>query len=125
VIYRWLADLVIVIHFAFIAFAVFGAALLLVKRVPRWFAFAHLACAAWASYVMFSGRLCPLTPLENELRRIGGEAGYSGGFIERYLLSVIYPEGLTREIQVALGAGVLVLNLLIYGVVVFRWRRGK
>jgi hypothetical protein len=120
VIYRWLADLVIVIHFAFIAFAVVGAALLLIKRVPRWFAFVHLACAAWASYVMFTGRICPLTPLENHLRSVGGEAGYSGGFIERYLLGVIYPDGLTREIQMALGVGVLVLNVLIYGYVVFR-----
>jgi hypothetical protein len=120
VIYRWFADLVIVIHFAFIAFAVVGAALLLVKRVPRWFAFVHLACATWASYVMFTGRICPLTPLENHLRRLGGEAGYSEGFIERYLLGVIYPDGLTREIQIALGVGVLVLNVLIYSYVVFR-----
>jgi Protein of Unknown function (DUF2784) len=120
--YRTLADFVIVIHFVFIAFAVAGAALLLVRRVPRWFAFVHLACATWASYVMFSGRVCPLTPLEIYLRRLGGEAGYSQSFVERYLFSVIYPDGLTREIQMALGVGVLLLNVLIYALVVFRWR---
>jgi hypothetical protein len=123
--YRTLADFVIVIHFVFIAFAVAGAALLLVRRVPRWIAFVHLACAVWASYVMFSGRICPLTPLENYLRRVGGESGYSQSFIERYLFSVIYPDGLTRELQIALGAGVILLNAFIYCFVVFRWPRGK
>lgn len=121
--YRLLADLTIIIHFAFIAFAVVGSALLLVKRAPRWIAFVHLGCATWASYVMFTGRICPLTPLENHLRRLGGEAGYSQSFIERYLFNVIYPDGLTREFQMALGVGVLLLNVLIYGVVVFLWRR--
>jgi hypothetical protein len=123
--YRLLADLVIAIHFAFIVFAVAGAALLLFRSVPRWIAFVHIACAAWASYVMFSGRICPLTPLENNLRELGGENGYAQSFIERYLLGVIYPEGLTREIQIALGISVLLLNVLIYCFVVFRWRRGK
>jgi hypothetical protein len=123
--YRLLADLVIAIHFAFIVFAVAGAALLLFRSVPRWIAFVHIACAAWASYVMFSGRICPLTPLENYLRELGGENGYAQSFIERYLLGVIYPEGLTREIQIALGISVLLLNVLIYCFVVFRWRRGK
>jgi Protein of Unknown function (DUF2784) len=121
--YRLLADLTIIIHFAFIAFAVVGSALLLVKRAPRWFAFVHLGCATWASYVMFSGRICPLTPLENYLRRLGGEAGYSQSFIERHLFNVIYPDGLTREFQMALGASVLVLNVLIYGYIVLRRRR--
>jgi hypothetical protein len=122
--YRLLADLVIAIHFAFIVFAVAGAALLLFRSV-RWIAFVHIACAAWASYVMFSGRICPLTPLENNIRELGGENGYAQSFIERYLLGVIYPEGLTREIQIALGISVLLLNVLIYCFVVFRWRRGK
>jgi Protein of Unknown function (DUF2784) len=120
--YRALADLVIVIHFAFIAFAVAGAALLLARRMPRWIAAAHLTCAAWASYVMFSGRICPLTPLENYLRSAGGEAGYTQSFIERYLFSVIYPDGLTRDIQTALGVAVVVLNAVIYSIVVLRRR---
>ncbi len=124
-IYRLLADAVLVIHFAFIAFAVIGASLLLWRRAPRWVVFIHLACAAWASYVMFSGRICPLTPLENYLRKLGGEAGYSGGFIERYLLSIIYPAGITREFQTALGIGVLLINVAIYAVVMRRWGKKK
>jgi hypothetical protein len=122
--YRLLADLVIAIHFAFIVFAVFGALLLLWRRMPRWFALMHLAAAAWASYVMFNGRICPLTPLENTLRQLGGEAGYSESFIERYLFAVIYPDGLTREIQIALGIGVVLLNAAIY-TFVFLQRRVK
>ena len=122
-IYRLLADAVLVIHFAFIAFAVVGASLLLWRCVPRWVMFIHLACAAWASYVMFSGRICPLTPLENYLRKLGGEAGYSGGFIERYLLSIIYPAGITREFQTALGISVLLINFAIYAVVIYRWKK--
>jgi hypothetical protein len=118
--YRLLADFVIAIHFMFIAFAVAGALVLLWRRVPRGFAIVHLACATWASYVMFSGRICPLTPLENHLRRLGGEAGYDGGFIERYLAAVIYPDGLTREIQIALGVGVALLNVAIYALVFAR-----
>jgi Protein of Unknown function (DUF2784) len=121
--YRALADLVIVIHFAFIAFAVAGGALLLVKRTPRWVAAAHLASAAWASYVMFTGRICPLTPLENYLRTLSGEAGYTQSFIERYLFSVIYPDGLTRNAQIALGVGVVALNLAVYLIVVLRRRQ--
>ncbi len=121
--YRFLADLVIVFHFAFIAFAVAGAALLLIRRVSRWVMWVHLVCAAWASYVMFSGRICPLTPLENYLRHLGGESGYSQSFIERYLFGVIYPEGLTREVQIALGVGVAGLNFLIYALVVLRAKR--
>jgi hypothetical protein len=119
-VYRLLADIVIAIHFAFIAFAVFGALLLLSRRVPRWIAFVHVAAAAWASFVMFTGRICPLTPLENQLRRLGGEAGYSESFIERYLFSIIYPDGLTREIQITLGAAVVVLNVVVYTLVLLR-----
>jgi hypothetical protein len=120
--YRLLADAVLVIHFIFIAFAVIGAALLLWRHIPRWVALVHLGCAAWASYVMFSGRICPLTPLENQLRQLGGEAGYSGGFIERYLLSIIYPAGITREVQTLLGVSVLLINIVIYAWVIYRWK---
>lgn len=122
--YRVLADIVLVAHFAFIAFAVAGASLLLFRRAPRWIAIVHLAAATWASYVMFSGRICPLTPLENTLRRLGGEGGYDTSFIERYLLAVIYPDGLTRELQVSLGAGVVLLNAAIYAFVLLRASRG-
>jgi Protein of Unknown function (DUF2784) len=123
--YRLLADAVLVTHFGFIAFAVIGAALLIWQRISRWVALMHLACAAWASYVMFSGRICPLTPLENHLRKLGGEAGYSGGFIERYLLSIIYPAGITREFQIVLGISVLLINFAIYAWVIYRWKNNS
>ncbi|MBT8402649.1 MAG: DUF2784 domain-containing protein, partial [Gemmatimonadetes bacterium] len=73
--------------------------------------------------IEFRGWTCPLTPLENHLRRIGGEVGYTGGFIERYVTGFVYPAGLTREIQVALGVGLLVLNVALYGWVWHRSRR--
>ncbi len=115
----WLADLVVVIHFLFIAFVVGGA--LLLFRWPR-VAWVHLPAAAWGVFVEWSGRICPLTPLENALRRAAGEAGYGGGFVERYLLPVIYPAGLTPAIQLWLAASVLVLNLAIYSM---WWRRRR
>ena len=115
----WLADLVVVVHFLFIAFVAGGA--LLLFRWPR-VAWVHLPAAAWGVFVEWSGRVCPLTPLENALRRAAGEAGYGGGFVERYLLPVIYPAGLTPVVQVWIGAFVLVLNVGIYAV---WWRRRK
>ncbi len=115
----WLADLVVVVHFLFIAFVAGGA--LLLFRWPR-VAWVHLPAAAWGVFVEWSGRICPLTPLENALRRAAGEAGYGGGFVERYLLPVIYPAGLTPVVQLWLGAFVLVLNVGIYAV---WWRRRK
>lgn len=109
--YRILADAVLVLHLAFIAFAVLGG--LAVLRWPR-LAVLHLPAALWAAGISFGGWFCPLTPLENRLRRLGGEAGYEGGFIEHYLTSAIYPEGLTRGIQVGIGAFVVALNLAVY-----------
>ncbi len=82
-------------------------------RWPR-LAWLHLPAAAWAGWVVSAGWICPLTPLENALRRSAGEAGYGGSFQEHYLLALIYPEGLTRPLQVALGLGVLLLNVLLY-----------
>jgi len=119
--YRILADLVVVLHLAFTLFVVLGG--LLVLRRP-WVMWLHLPAAAWGALIEFGGWICPLTPLENSLRRMGGEAGYSGGFVERYLLGVLYPDGLTREIQIGIGILVVLLNLLVYGVVVRRARGG-
>ncbi len=109
--YRILADAVLALHFAFIAFALLGG--ILVWRWPR-LAWLHLPAAAWAAGIAFFGGICPLTPLENRLRAAGGEAGYAGGFIESQLEALIYPGWLTREIQVALGAVVLAVNLFAY-----------
>ncbi len=118
-IYNILADLVVLIHFLFIVFAV-GGAILALKW--RWVIYVHLLCAAWAALIMMGGWICPLTPLENSLRRSAGEAGYSDGFIEHYLIPIIYPAGLTREIQIWLGVGVVLVNILLYGFVLYRKR---
>ncbi len=110
--YGWLADAVMVIHLLFIVFAVFGGFLALWRP---WIAALHLPAMAWAAYIEFAGRICPLTPLENEYRALAGESGYSGGFIAHYITPVIYPDGLTREIQWVLGLAVIAINLLAYG----------
>ena len=120
--YRWLADLVLVVHLLFIVFVVAGG--FAAVRWPR-LAWAHLPCLAWGALIEFAGWICPLTPLENDLRIASGEAGYSGGFIERYLLPIIYPGALNREIQIWLGVSVLVLNALAYAWLIARLRRRR
>jgi hypothetical protein len=110
--YRLAADGVLLLHLAFIAFAVLGA--VLVARWPR-LAFVHLPAAAWGFFVELTGRVCPLTYAENALRMRAGEAGYSESFIEHYLLAVVYPDGLTRAAQLVLAAAVIAINVAIYG----------
>jgi len=119
VVYRALADLVLVVHLGFVVFVALGG--LLVLRSARW-AWAHVPAAVWGVVVEYSGWLCPLTPLETALRERGGAAGYAGGFIEHYVSAVIYPVGLTRGWQIALGSLALILNACIY-VVALRRRR--
>jgi Protein of Unknown function (DUF2784) len=109
--YRILADAVLVLHGAFIVFVALGG--LLVLRWPR-LAWLHLPAVVWGAWISLSGSICPLTPLENRLRVLGGEAGYAGGFIEHYLTALIYPVALTREVQLALGALVVIINLAVY-----------
>ena len=109
--YRALADLVAVAHLGFILFVVFGG--LPVLRWPR-VAWLHAPAALWGAAISLGGWICPLTPLENALRRSAGEAGYAGGFIERYVLPVIYPGALTREIQILMGVAVVAVNVLVY-----------
>jgi hypothetical protein len=118
--YRIAADAVVVVHFAFIAFVVFGA--LLAARW-RWLIWLHLPTFAWGVIIETTGRLCPLTDIENALRARAGQSGYPGGFIEHYLLAIIYPAGLTREIQLGLAVGVFAINAFIYGWLYRRWRR--
>ena len=114
-----LADLVLVVHAAFILFALFGGFFILVWR---WIAVAHLLAVAWAAYIELTGGICPLTPLENSLRRAAGEAGYSASFIEHYLLPILYPPGLTPGVQIVLAGVLLVVNGLIYALVLSRLR---
>lgn len=113
--YRWAADLVASLHFAFVLFVVLGG--LFVLRWPR-MAWLHLPAVAWGAGIELLGWICPLTPLEIGLREAAGLAGYEGGFVEHYLLPVLYPETLTRSVQVVLGLLVLVVNVVIYGWVV-------
>jgi Protein of Unknown function (DUF2784) len=124
VFYRVLADLILVLHAAFILFAVAGGLLALVRRWCLWI---HLPAAIWAATVVMMGWICPLTPLEQDLRLAAGQQGYEGNFIEHYLLAAIYPEGLTRSVQVVLGLGVITFNALVYAIVIMRARaaRGK
>ncbi|MFZ5524540.1 MAG: DUF2784 domain-containing protein [Pseudomonadota bacterium] len=117
--FRLAADLVLLLHLAFILFAVLGAALAVRWN---WIPFVHLPVAAWATFVELTGRSCPLTFLENYLRIKSGQPGYTGSFIERYLLEIIYPVGLTREIQLALAGAVIVINTAIYGWLLVRRR---
>ena len=117
--FRGAADLVLVVHMAFVLFVVLGG--LLALRWPR-VAWVHVPIALYGAAIEFIGFICPLTPLEVSLRRRGGEAGYEGGFIEHYVTATIYPTGLTREVQLVLGTAVLVLNGIVYFV---WWRRRR
>lgn len=122
VLIRLAADALALLHLGFVLFVAFGG--LLVLRWPR-LAWLHLPAAAWGAWVEFAGWFCPLTPLENALRRIAGTAGYSGGFIDHYLWPLIYPAGLTRDVQLALGLGVVAINTAVYGVLLARRARNR
>ena len=115
--YNLLADAVIIVHFLFILFVAAGG--LLILRWPR-MAWLHLPAACWGAFIEFAGWICPLTPLENRLRRLGGEAPYTGDFVVYYLVPVIYPAGLTPLTQYILGGLVVAVNLVIYGYVLYR-----
>jgi len=115
--YRGLADLTLIVHLAFILFVIFGG--LLVLRWSR-VAWIHVPVAVYGATIEFMGFICPLTPLEIWLRRQGGEAGYEGGFIEHYIAAAIYPTGLTREIQLALGLAVIGINVIVYTIWIAR-----
>jgi hypothetical protein len=118
--YSLLADAVIAVHFLFIAFVVAGG--LLVMCWP-WVAWVHLPAAVWGTFIEFSGGICPLTPLENHLRNLGGGRVYSGGFIEQYLIPLIYPANLTALTQYVLGGLVIAVNLIIYAFVIRKRRK--
>ncbi|HZD84588.1 MAG TPA: DUF2784 domain-containing protein [Gemmatimonadaceae bacterium] len=119
-IYRALADLVLVVHLTFVLFVVLGG--LLVLRWPR-AAWLHIPAAIWGVLIEYTGWICPLTPLENSFRARGGEMGYSGGFIEHYIQPLLYPAGLTRGTQIVLGSFVLLLNLGAYGILLTKGKK--
>jgi len=111
------ADIVVLLHFAFILFVVLGGFLVLKWRRLAWI---HLPSVLWGALSEFTGWICPLTPLENKLRRAAGGGGYPGGFIDHYILPLIYPDQLTVPLQTALGLGVVVLNGLFYALLLLR-----
>jgi hypothetical protein len=118
----FLADVVVAGHFAFLVFVIFGG--LLAVRRP-WSSVVHLPALVWGAWIELTGGVCPLTPLENRLRRAAGQAGYEETFIEHYIVPLVYPPGLTQGIQVALGIALILFNALVYGWVVHRWRRAR
>ena len=119
---RLLADAVVVFHVLFIAFAIGGGLLVLRWRRVIWL---HLPAVAWAVLVEVMNWPCPLTPLENFFRRRGGEAGYSDSFVEHYIMPVLYPEGLTDQMQFLIGSFVFAVNVAVYTAVVLQWRRRR
>jgi hypothetical protein len=120
-IFRVLADLVVVLHIGFVLFVVLGG--FLVRRWPR-LIYVHVPVAVYGVLIELVGWVCPLTPLENHLRSLGGEAGYSGGFVEHYLLPILYPNALTRNVQLLLALFVVACNAVAYGLVI-RARRAR
>ena len=119
-IYGLLADLVTLVHLGFVAFVVLGGFL---AWRWNWLPWIHLPAAAWGAFVELTGRICPLTPLEVWLRHKGDAGGYSGGFVEHYLLPLLYPSGLTHDLQLLLGGGVIVINALAYAGYLFHRAR--
>ena len=111
------ADLLVLLHLAFIVFVMFGGFLVL-----KWekVAILHIPCALWGAFIEFSGWICPLTPLEQSLREAAGQTVYSGGFVDHYIMPLVYPTALTWEIQIVLGVIVLVVNLCVYGLVIYK-----
>ncbi len=121
--WRLAADALLIAHAAFVAFAVAGGWLALGwRRVRRALEALHLPALAWGLWIELSGGICPLTPLENAWRARAGQAGYEGGFIEHYLLALLYPDGLTQPLQWALAAGLLAINAAAYGLL---WRQRR
>lgn len=119
--YRLAADALVVVHLGFIFFVVIGGFLAWRWRRVAWI---HLPVACWGALIEFSGWVCPLTPLENDMRRLAGDLGYEGGFIEHYVIPVIYPAQLTVQIQIGLGILVLLLNGFAYSVYFIRRKSG-
>ena len=118
--YKLAADAVVLLHLGFVLFVVAGG--LLVFRW-RWIALLHLPAVVWAVLLEFYGWLCPLTPLELSLRVAGGQAGYSSGFVEHYILPVLYPAELDMALQIAMGCFVIVINIALYGWLLWRLNR--
>ena len=120
--YKFLADFIIVLHLTFILFVLFGALFVLKKPKLSW---VHIPAAVWGMLISLVGWICPLTPLENYFRRIAGAQGYAGSFIDHYIMPIIYPSGLTRELAIGIGVFVLLWNGLFYSILVYKIKRKR
>ena len=120
--YHWLADVVVLIHGAFVAFVILGA---FIALRWRWLVWVHLPAAIWGVLIEYAGWICPLTPLENALRARAGESGYSGDFIEHYILRALYPHGLTPATRWILGSIALVVNIIAYALLIRKFKSEK
>ncbi|QOV87518.1 DUF2784 domain-containing protein [Humisphaera borealis] len=119
--YKLLTDALVVFHFAFVAFVVLGGLAALRWNRIGWL---HIPCVLWVIWIETSGNLCPLTPLENDLRDKAGLATYEGGFVDHYIMPVLYPEHLTRNTQFAIAIGLVAINAISYGLILMMvWRR--
>ena len=114
------ADMVVLLHLGFVLFVMLGGLFVLKWKWVMW---GHLPAAVWGALIEFTGWICPLTPLENWIREAGGEQGYQSDFIEHYVMPLLYPTGLTREIQIFLGVLVILLNVGIYALVFHRHKK--
>ena len=117
-----LADIIVLLHFGFIVFAIIGGLLVLKWN---WVVWIHIPAAVWGSLIVIFGWICPLTPLENMLRRTDTGETYTGGFIAHYIIPIIYPPGLTRELQIEMGIFLVLLNVIVYTFVYRHWRRNR
>ena len=115
-----MADTVLLVHFLFLGFVLLGGLLVVWRPIIAWF---HLPAVFWGFVIELKGFICPLTPLENTLRELGGQTPYTTSFIERYVLPIVYPTHLTRELQIVFALGVLLLNAGIYALLLFRRAR--
>jgi len=120
--YHWLADVVVLIHGAFVAFVILGE---FIALRWRWLVWVHLPAAIWGVLIEYAGWICPLTPLENALRARAGESGYSGDFIEHYILRALYPHGLTPATRWILGSIALVVNIIAYALLIRKFKSEK
>lgn len=118
--YRLAADVLVLLHLGFIVFVMFGGLLAL-----KWHGMVllHLPAVVWGAVIEYKGWICPLTPWENSLRRLAGQEGYSGGFIDHYIMPIVYPPGLTRDTQYSIAILVVVVNLLVYAWLLWRMIR--
>jgi hypothetical protein len=121
-VYGILADILVWFHLTFVLFSVLGALLVIWRR---WFLWLHFPAVIWAVWIEMTGGICPLTPFENWLRNRAGQGGYRGDFVEHYLMPVLYPVGLTRNLQITLGVVVIIINTSLYGSILWRFRRTK